>query len=127
MTNFILIDPEEKVFSKLTNEFHEFRNYLSKQEMNQVDLELCTIVLDECTHFIAKSYREDKKLIEKTLQYVENVITKAHKKNEVKITIFEGLYGEYRDILNELKKLFKKETRMLFEDWFDNERKALFG
>jgi hypothetical protein len=47
----------------LTNEFHEFREYLNRQEMDHVDLGLSTIVLDECTHFMAKSYKEDKKLI----------------------------------------------------------------
>jgi hypothetical protein len=66
-------------------------------------------------------------VIEKTVQYLEKVITKGHKKDEVKITIFEGLYDEYSDILNELRKLFKKETRKLFEEWLDNEPKALFG
>ena len=55
MTNFTLIDPGNASFARLTNEFQEFRDYLI--EIDQCDLDLCTIVLDECVNFISKNYQ----------------------------------------------------------------------
>ena len=124
MTDFILIDPENTVFKRLTREFHEFMEYLN--EIDQSDLSLCTIVLDECVNYISIIYNEDKLAVHKTIQYIEDTISKAHKSDEIKVTIFEGLYSQHYDILENLKGSFKKETKALFDEWFATDRKILF-
>jgi uncharacterized protein YozE (UPF0346 family) len=123
MTNFTLKDTDN-IFLRLTREFHELVEYLTEQETD--DLNLTTIVLDGCAQFLAKNH-ENEKLLNKTLLYIESVITESHKAEEVKITIFESLYSQYLDILDEVKNKFKKNTKTLFEEWFKSDRIRLFG
>jgi hypothetical protein len=51
----------------------------------------------------------------------------AYQDNAVMITIFEGLYSQYPDILERIKDKFGEKTKRNFEDWYNNYRENLFG
>ncbi len=127
MCNFRLIGDPSEMFYTLTSNFREFKEYLSQKGYDEEDLKLSTNVLDDCTDFIVKNYKENNELLKKTLQYIEDAIAIAYQDNAVMITIFEGLYSQYPDILESIKDKFGEKTKRNFEDWYNNYREKLFG
>lgn len=124
MVNFILKKSGDNVFSELTSEFHEFMEYLNKIEFN--DFDLCTVVLDSYTRFIIEN-RKNAEVLDRALVYLEAVVSDAYKKEEVKCTVFEGLYSSCSNTLDTVKHLFKSKTKVLFEEWTNKECKTMFG
>ena len=69
MCNFRLIGDPGEMFYTLTSNFREFKEYLSQKGYDEEDLKLSTNVLDDCTDFIVKNYKESNELLEKTEGY----------------------------------------------------------